>query len=133
MPRTTATPEIILTPLKSALIAGHAQRLQVLIRIQAPDADSAAIKPRPPYHLALVIDRSGSMSGEPLSEARRCAAHIIDRLKPDDRASLVQFDNRVQVLVAAQQVGDRTALHSALAGIREGAIPTCMAAGKPAP
>ncbi len=113
-------PQIILTPLKSALIAGHAQRVQVLVRIQAPDADPASIKPRPPYNLALVIDRSGSMSGEPLHEARRCARHIIDQLKPDDRASLVQFDNRVDVLVPAQPVGDRKILHMALKGIQEG-------------
>ncbi len=114
------TPRIILTPLKSALIAGHAQRLQVLVRIQAPDADPATIKPRPPYHLALVIDHSGSMSGEPLHEAKRCARHIIDQLKPDDRASLIQFDNRVDVLVPANPVGDHKALHRALKGIEEG-------------
>jgi Ca-activated chloride channel family protein len=113
-------PRIILTPLKSALIAGHAQRVQVLVRIQAPDANPSEIKQRPPYHLALVIDRSGSMSGEPLHEAKRCARHIIDQLKPDDRASLVQFDNRVQVLVPAQPVADRKALHRALQDIHEG-------------
>ena len=118
-----AAPRIILTPLKSALIAGHAQRVQVLVRIQAPDVNltnTAEIKQRPPYHLALVIDRSGSMSGEPLQEAKRCARHIIDQLKPDDRASLVQFDSRVQVLVPAQPVADRTALHRALQIIEEG-------------
>ena len=117
---TDNAPRIILTPLKSALIAGHAQRVQVLVRIQAPDADPASIKPRPPYHLALVIDHSGSMSGEPLHEAKRCARHIIDQLKPDDRASLIQFDNRVDVLVPANTVGDRKALHQALKGIEEG-------------
>jgi Ca-activated chloride channel family protein len=118
-----AAPRIILTPLKSALIAGHAQRVQVLVRIQAPDVNPtypAEINQRPPYHLALVIDRSGSMSGEPLHEAKRCARHIIDQLKPDDRASLVQFDNRVQILVPAQPVADRTALHRALQIIEEG-------------
>jgi Ca-activated chloride channel homolog len=98
----------------------RATRPQVLVRIQAPDADPAAIKPRPPYHLALVIDHSGSMSGEPLHEAKRCARHIIDQLKPDDRASLIQFDNRVDVLVPANPVGDRKALHQALKGIEEG-------------
>ena len=60
------------------------------------------------------------MSGEPLHEAKRCARHIIDRPKPDDRASLVQFDSRVQVLVPAQPVADRTALHRALQMIEEG-------------
>lgn len=118
-----SAPRIILTPLKSAFIAGHAQRMQVLVRIQAPDvniANPVEIKQRPPYHLALVIDRSGSMSCEPLHEAKRCARHIIDQLQPDDRASLVQFDSRVQVLVPAQPVADRTALHRALQNIEEG-------------
>lgn len=119
-PAANIAPRIILTPLKSALIAGHAQRVQVLVRIQAPDANPAEIKQRPPYHLALVIDRSGSMSGEPLLEAKRCARHIIDQLKPDDRASLVQFDNRVQILIPAQPVADRKALHRALQDIHEG-------------
>lgn len=118
----STAPQIILTPLKSALIAGHAQKLTVLVRIQAPDTDPAAVKPRPPYHLALVIDHSGSMHGEPLHEARRCAAHIIDQLKPDDRASLVQFDNHVSVLVPPLPVGDRQVLHQALAGIHEGGM-----------
>jgi len=117
-----SSPRILLVPIKSALIAGHAQRIEVLIRVQAPDANPNPPGERPPYHLALVIDRSGSMSGQPLSEAKRCAAHIIDRLQPDDRASLVQFDNQVSVLVPAQPVGDHQILHQALFSIHEGGM-----------
>ena len=113
-------PRVLLAPLRSALIAGHAQKLPVLIRTQAPDAPETRDRERPPYHLALVIDRSGSMSGEPLHEARRCARHIVDHLRPDDRASLVQFDDRVDVLVAAMPVGDGKALRQALDIIHEG-------------
>ncbi len=115
-----AAPQVILTPLKPALITGVAQKLTVLVRVQAPDPLPGAVPARPPHRLALVIDRSGSMSGEPLREAKRCAAHIVDRLAATDRAALVTFDNRVHTLVAADPVGDRQALHRALAGIHEG-------------
>ena len=63
-------PQILIQPLKPALIAGVAQKLPVLIRVQAPDAVETEKKARKPYHLALVIDRSGSMSGPPLARSR---------------------------------------------------------------
>jgi Ca-activated chloride channel family protein len=50
----------------------------------------------------------------------RCARHIVDRLDPSDQAALVVFDDHVKTLVGAQPVGDRKALHIALARIHEG-------------
>lgn len=114
------TPQILITPLKPALIAGMSQKLPVLVRVQAPDPDLALQKSRKPYHLALVIDRSGSMSGEPLIEALRCARYIVDQLTATDVVSLTVFDDRVNTLVNAQAVGDRKVLHQALAHIQSG-------------
>ena len=116
----TNNPTVLITPLKPALLQGLAQKLPVLVRVQAPDADPAQKKDRRPYHLSLVIDRSGSMSGPPLAEAVRCAAHIVDRMAPTDVASLVVFDDHVTTLAPAQPVGNRQALHAALAQIRSG-------------
>ena len=113
-------PQVLITPLKPALIAGMAQKLPVLVRVQAPDPDPASKKDRKPYHLSLVIDRSGSMSGEPLLEAVRCARYIVDRLDSTDVASLIVFDDHVKTLAPAQPVGDRKALHAALASVRSG-------------
>ena len=113
-------PQVLITPLKPALIMGLAQKLPVLVRVQAPDPDPAQKKDRKPYQLSLVIDRSGSMSGEPLLEAVRCAKHIVDRLDSTDVASLIVFDDRVKTLAPAKPVGDRKALYAALAHVRSG-------------
>lgn len=112
--------QVRLAPLKPALIQGVAQKLQVLVRVQAPDADPTNNAGRLPYHLSLVIDRSGSMAGAPLFEAVRCAKHIIDRLQPTDVASLVAFDHHVKTLAPAHPVGDRKELYVALSRIHEG-------------
>jgi Ca-activated chloride channel family protein len=112
--------QLLITPLKPALIQGMAQKLQVLVRIQAPDPDPVNKVDRKPYHLSLVIDRSGSMSGAPLIEAVRCAKYIVDQLDPKDLASLVVFDNNIRTLVDAVAVGDRKHLHRALSQIRPG-------------
>ena len=119
-PVPAAGPQVVITPLKPALIAGLAHTVPVLVRVQAPDADPSVMPVRKPYHLSLVIDRSGSMSGQPLQEAVRCSRHIVDRLLPTDVASLVTFDHRATLLTPAQPVGDRRALHHALAGIQCG-------------
>jgi Ca-activated chloride channel family protein len=117
---TNTEPQVLITPLKPALIQGVAQKLPVLIRVQAPDPDPARKVERKPYHLSLVIDRSGSMSGEPLIEAVRCAKYIVDQLAPTDIASVVAFDNNVRTLAETATVGDRKYLHRALSQIRPG-------------
>jgi Ca-activated chloride channel family protein len=95
----------------------------VLVRIQAPDAPSGHTAVRPPQALALVIDRSGSMEGRPLAEARRCAEYVVGKLRPTDAVSLVQFDNRVQRLWPAVPLGDGAPLRAAIAGIHSAATP----------
>ena len=104
---TNTEPQVLITPLKPALIQGMGQKLPVLIRVQAPDLDTAKKVERKPYHLSLVIDRSGSMSGEPLIEAVRCARYIVDQLDAKDQASLVVFDSNIRTLAETAAVGDR--------------------------
>ena len=62
---------------------------------------------RPPVNVAFVIDKSGSMSGPRIAQARAATILAISRLNPDDIASVVVFDHRVDLLIPAQHVRDR--------------------------
>ena len=118
--RDTSLPTLLATPRRPALLAGHDNTLEVLVRIQAPDAP-AELPQRSPLHLSLVIDRSGSMSGKPLAEAQRCAEFVLDGLLPTDRLSLVVYDDGVDTLVPAVPVADgREVIRRAIRQIADG-------------
>lgn len=82
---------------EQTLIAQEVPSLRVLeIIVQAPTIETT--KSRPPLNLALVIDRSGSMSGENLDYVKQAAAFVVDRLEENDRCALVAYDDQVQLL-----------------------------------
>ena len=58
-------------------------------------------------NVAFVIDRSGSMAGSRIAQAREAAIMAVNRLEPNDIASVVIFDDKIDVLVPAQKVTDR--------------------------
>ena len=62
---------------------------------------------RTPVNVAFVIDRSGSMEGSRIAQAREAAIMAVNRLDGNDVASVVIFDNKVDVLVAARNVTDQ--------------------------
>jgi Ca-activated chloride channel homolog len=61
---------------------------------------------RTPVNVAFVIDRSGSMEGSRIAQARAAAIMAVNRLDGNDIAAVVIFDNTVDVLVAARNVTD---------------------------
>jgi Ca-activated chloride channel family protein len=89
-------PKVIISPATPGYSV-DGQTLDILIRLQAPAAPEGGEARRPPMHLALVIDRSGSMSGGPLREALKCAEHIVRRMRPADRVAVVAYDDEILV------------------------------------
>ncbi|MEY9929157.1 Ca-activated chloride channel family protein [Catenulispora sp. GP43] len=59
-----------------------------------PPEPTGAVRPR---DVALVLDRSGSMSGWKMAAARRSAARIVDTLTAADRFSVLTFDDEIDV------------------------------------
>ena len=113
--------KLIVTPSRPGFSTDRSRDLDVLIRLQAPerpqDPDAAR---RHRLNLAFVIDRSGSMAGRPLEEAKRCVALMIESLRPDDRAACVLYDNNVEVVVPSIRVIEPGLFRRALAGVHHG-------------
>jgi len=86
------------------------------------DVTGASIKnpKRLPLNLAVVLDRSGSMSGAKIEQARQAAMLLVDQLEAKDIFSLVAYDNDVQVLIPARPVKDKQAIRRRIQSIGTG-------------
>ncbi|HEX8997384.1 MAG TPA: VWA domain-containing protein [Ktedonobacterales bacterium] len=61
-------------------------------------AQAAEAPARRPLTLALTLDRSGSMSGEPLRMAKQVAVSLVDGLNEHDEIAVVVFDDKIDTL-----------------------------------
>ena len=80
------------------------ERQQNYLRIGLNGCEPQRSTNRTPVNVAFVIDRSGSMDGARIAQARAAAIMAIKRLGPDDIASLVIFDDKVDVILPAQNL-----------------------------
>jgi Ca-activated chloride channel family protein len=65
-----------------------------------------ASEKRAPHDVTLVLDRSGSMSGEPMEAAKAAAKKVIDQLEPTDAVNVIAFDDKVETLFDRPHVLD---------------------------
>jgi VWFA-related protein len=61
---------------------------------------------REPLSLAIVLDRSESMAGQKIDEARAAVLRFISLMNPQDRATLIAFSDTVQILASLTSVRD---------------------------
>src|SRR5690606_5245055 len=111
-------PHLNITPAKASFPADGGQLdLLVKVGVDLPNETVA----RKPIALSLVLDRSGSMSGEPLEAAKAAACAAIEMLLPDDWVAVVAFDSYVNVVAPLAAAGhDRTAILNAVKALGPG-------------
>src|SRR5208337_738337 len=107
-----------LVPDREVLLNGSPQEVVVKIDLSAI-ADRQKHR-RTPLNLAVVLDKSGSMTGAKLEKTKQAAQLLVDRLAPDDVFSLVIFSDEARVLVPAQRVEDKDALKEKIGSIEAG-------------
>jgi Ca-activated chloride channel family protein len=104
------------------LIARDASTTRTVEIVVTPPA---AVKTgtRPRLNLALVLDRSGSMSGEKLVYVKEAAMHLLELLDEHDRVVVVAYDDAVKVVAESCLVTpeNRLRIKQAIMGIESGA------------
>ncbi|MBP6962771.1 MAG: VWA domain-containing protein [Armatimonadetes bacterium] len=75
---------------------------------------------RLPLNIALVIDRSGSMEGEPLDYVKRACGYVVDLLDQNDILSVVTFEEQVDVIMPARRVVNKTLIKEHINRIEPG-------------
>ena len=98
-------------------LAGSSQTAYLRVGLTGVDRGGAN---RAPVNVAIVLDRSGSMAGDKIEEAKRGAIAALNRLGPDDIVSVVTYNNTVDVLVPSTKLTDREAIYSRIRSIQTG-------------
>lgn len=92
--------------------AGDECGVAVLLRLKAAESRREG---RLPLNLSFVLDRSGSMEGSKLAYTKRAVEFALHHLARQDYASLISFDDQVEVPVAQRRVADKGILAAASA------------------
>ncbi len=103
----------------------------MVVEVQAPPAPvTGREKERLPLNLAIVVDRSGSMTGPPLENAKTATCQVVDQLAEGDTLSVVAFDDEVLVVVDGGEISStsRESIKSRIMGLESGGC-TDLAAG----
>lgn len=84
------------------VLTTHRDTTQSLLMVELT-AEAQVPPPTPsPMQIAFVIDRSGSMSGRKLEIAKAAVARFIRTLGPDDRVTVVAYDDEVDPIASKE-------------------------------
>ena len=103
---------------KSFLIAEKKQIAHMKVGLTGFEMPAKEV--RPPVNVAIVLDRSGSMSGQKIEHAKKAAMKAIDYLGTDDIVSVVAYDHNVRVLVPATKVSDKADIKKRIGFLQSG-------------
>jgi Ca-activated chloride channel homolog len=107
-----------LEPDRAVLLKGRPQ--EVVVKIDLAAVAHKTKSRRTSLNLAVVLDRSGSMTGTKIEKAKQAAMQLVDRLAPEDFFSLITYSDAAEVLIPSQRVDDKASLKRRIDRIQPG-------------
>lgn len=99
------------------ILANQARPVHLAIRFQAGQIS----QPRPrPAAFCVVLDRSGSMAGQPLAHAREATKLAVRNLRAGDQFGLVVFDNEARTVIPLQPVQNKQDICAVIDQVTDG-------------
>jgi Ca-activated chloride channel family protein len=80
------------------VLAGSDGQVAVSLTLTADQIEAPEDRPAQHADLVVVLDRSGSMSGKKLQDARQAVLQLIDRLAARDRLAVVTYSSGVEIV-----------------------------------
>ena len=87
-----------LKPQRNALLRGFDNELYGLLELKHSNQGQRNT-PGKSLNLSIVLDRSGSMAGQPLFEAKQAAIVMVNTMRASDQISIVAYDDRANLIV----------------------------------
>jgi len=100
----------------SAILADQKQLAYVKVSLRGIPIEQK--EQRIPTNIAIVLDRSGSMSGQKIEQAKEAAITAINHLNNQDIVAIVVYDTTVEVLVPATKASDKEKIIAAIRKIQ---------------
>ena len=102
--------DLKITANKNALLKGFDNETYALLQLTDKGTKSLMSKNKP-LNISIVIDRSGSMSGHPLEEAKKSAIMMVQNMTNKDRISIVTYDDFADVIVPSTFCSNKEYYH----------------------
>ena len=92
---------------RTAVLRGSDGLVKMELVLAADEREPSLGTHRVPTDLLVVLDRSGSMSGDKLTRAREAVHELIGRMATSDRLALVTYESAARVLIPLDQTADQ--------------------------
>lgn len=91
---------------QNKVLKGADGNVSVALTLSAKNFQLSTKEEIQPVDLVVVLDRSGSMNGRKMSDAKRAVIHLLGRLTSQDRMSIITYSNGVEILSPLVHVDD---------------------------